>query len=73
MFSDAPEVLVGCQHCQIVAYAQLSQEGIDRSDLQPASAATIPQPRRPDMIVAIRRQQGYGRKSVQNLIAVFWS
>lgn len=55
-----------------MAYAQLSQERIDRTDLHTVSAAMISQRRRADMIVAIRNQKGDRRKPLQNLVAVFW-
>ena len=73
MIGDAPEVFVGGQHCQVMAYTQLGQQCIDRAHLHTASAAMIPQLCRPDMIVAIRHQQRDRSKSIQNLIAAFGS
>jgi hypothetical protein len=72
MIGDETEVFVGGQHCQIMTYAQLSQQRIDRSDLHTISAAMISQFRRPDMIVAIWRQQRHRGKTIQNLIATLW-
>ena len=66
---DVPEIVVGCQHRQVMTYAQLSQQGIDRSHLHAASAAPIPQLRRADVIVAIGHQQGDGGKPVEDPIA----
>jgi hypothetical protein len=63
------EVLVGRQHRQVMAYAQLSQKRVDCSDLHAISAAMISQLRRPDVVVAIRYQQRHRRKSIQDLIA----
>ena len=73
MIGDATEVLVGGQHGQIMADAQLGQQRIDRAHLHAASAAMIPQLGRPDMIVAIRHQQRDRRKSIQYLMATLWS
>jgi hypothetical protein len=73
MTGNASEVLVGRQHCEIVAHAQLCQEGVDGSDLHAIPAAAIAQVRRPDVIIAIRRQQWDGRKSVKNLSAALWA
>jgi hypothetical protein len=73
MIGDTSEVIVGCEHREGVAYAQLSQQRIDRSDLHAGSAAMIPQFRRPDVIVAIGHEQGHRRKSVYNLITALWS
>jgi len=64
-----PEIVVGCQHHQVVTYAHLSQQGIDRSDLHTASAAVISQLSCPDMIVAIWHQQSDGGKPIEYLIA----
>jgi hypothetical protein len=69
VIGNLPEIVVGRKHRQIMTYAQLSQESINRSDLHAVSAAAVPQLRRPDVIVAIWHQQGDGRKSVENLVA----
>ena len=66
------EVLVRRQHRQAVAYAQLSQKGIDRSDLHAVSSAVIPEFRRRYVIVAVWRQQRDRGKPVENQIARFW-
>jgi|SRR5882724_10214921 len=50
---------------------ELGKEGIDRSDLYAGPPAAISQVRCPDVIVAIRDQQGQSRKPVQNLFAGF--
>jgi hypothetical protein len=66
---NVTEILVRRQHRQIVAYAQLSQEGIDRANLYAVSSAAIPELRGCDVIVAVRHEQRDGGKPVQNLIA----
>lgn len=73
MISDTSEVLVRRQHCEFVAYAQLSKERIDRSDLHTMSPAKISQLSRPDMIVTVRHHQGQRRKSAENLFATLGS
>ena len=50
---------------------QLREKGVDRSDLDAAAAALVPQRRSFDVIIAIRRQQGHGRKATDDLIAGF--
>jgi hypothetical protein len=43
---DSPEIVVSCQHRQVMTNAQLSQKGIDGSDLYAFPAAPVYQPRR---------------------------
>jgi hypothetical protein len=53
--------------------AQLSQKGIDCSDLHTVPAASVPQPRRLNVIVPIRHQQRHRREPVENLISGLWA
>lgn len=69
MVRDVMEILVRRQHCQVMAYAQLSQESIDGSNLHAVSSTAIPKLRRCDVIVAVWDEQGDGGKPIQNLIA----
>jgi hypothetical protein len=71
MFGDASEIIVDRQHRQLVTYAQLRQQCIDRSDLHATSAATVSQLSRADVIVAIGREQGDSGKPIQDEIAIF--
>jgi len=65
MPGNVREVAVGCQQRQIMADAQLGQQGIDSPDLYPPSAAIIPQFGGPDMIVAIGTQKRKRGKSIE--------
>jgi hypothetical protein len=67
--SNVMEILVCRQHRQFMAYAQLSQEGIDGADLHPDTSAASPEFRGCDVIIAVWHKQGEGGEPVQNLIA----
>jgi len=54
-----------------MANAQFGKEDIDCPDVHAAPSAAISQVRRSNVIVAIRNQEWYGRKPVQNLVAGF--
>ncbi len=66
---DARKIIVGRQHRQAMANAELRQERIDRSDLDAGTTTTVPQLRRSDVILAIRHKQRHRGKSIQNLRA----
>jgi hypothetical protein len=65
------EVLVACEHDQVMPDAKLSQQRIDGSGLNAGSPTPISQPSGLDMIIAIRHQKRNCRKSIQNLITSF--
>src|SRR5215216_5642578 len=67
MLGDLREILVGGQHCQVVADAQLRQKRVDRPDLHAFSAAVIPQLRRINVIVAIWYDKRQRRKALDDL------
>jgi hypothetical protein len=71
--SDPPEIAVACQHRQVMSNAQLSQQGINRSNRQTTPAALVPQFGRGNVIVPIGHQQRHGGKSVENLISKLWA
>ena len=56
------EVLVRRQQAQSVPDAQPGQEGVDRADLNPASAAVVPQSRGFDVILDLWRNDGEERE-----------
>ena len=51
-----PEVVVACQHRQIMPNAELSEEGIDCASLHARAAAAVSEFGGVNVIVAIRRQ-----------------
>ena len=67
------EILVGGQHREVVAHAQLRQKRVDRPDLHALSAAVISQFRRMDVIVAIRDDERQRRKALDELGPAFGS
>ncbi len=73
MLSNVREVLVGCEHRQLVTDAQFGQKGVDRSDLYPDTSAAISKLRSPDVVFTIRSQQRYGGKPIQDLFPGFWT
>ena len=61
MLCDARKIMVGGEHGQVMAQAQLRQQRIDGSDLHARSPALVAQACGPDMVFAIRcdeRQRG---------------
>ena len=56
------EVAVGCQQAKSVAEAQLGQQGVDRSDLDAASAAVVAERGGLDVILDLRRENGEQRE-----------
>jgi hypothetical protein len=71
--SDASEIVVARQHCQVVPNAQLSQERVDGSNLHTIPAASIPQLRRFDVIVPVGHKQGYCREPVNDPVSGLWA
>ncbi len=69
MAGDELKVIVGRQHRQAVANAELRQESVDDSNLDAGTTTSVPQIRRADVILAIRHKQWHRGKSVQNLRA----
>src|SRR4051812_12437362 len=67
VLGDAREILVGGQHREVMANAQLRQKRVDRPDLDALSAAVIPQLRRINVIVTIRHDERQRRKALQYL------
>jgi hypothetical protein len=68
-FGDAFKIIVGRQHRQVMPDTQLGEKGVNRSDLNPAAAALVPQGCSFDVITAIRHQQRDSRKPADDLIA----
>ncbi len=67
MLGSVLKILVGGQHREIVAYAQLRQKRVDRSDLHALSAAAVPQLRRLDVIVAVRHHERQRGEAIDDL------
>lgn len=68
---DALEIIVGGQHREVMADANLRQQGIDRSNLNPRAPAAVSQLGRLDVIVSIWDDEGQSRKPIQDLRASF--
>lgn len=68
MFCNMAEILIGCQHCQVIAQAELRQQRVDRPDLHTFAAALIAQFRRMNVVVAIRHDQRQGGKPLDDLV-----
>lgn len=65
-----PEILVGGQQGQVVPNAQSREQSIDRSNLDAAAPAVIPQRCRFDVVLAVRLEQWQRGKAVQDCVAV---
>ena len=65
---DRLEVRIRREHCELVANAELGDEGVDRADLNPASAAGVPQLGRANVILAVRNQQGKGGEPLDDAV-----
>src|SRR5206468_7262229 len=61
------EIVVGREHDEVVSHAKLRQESINRSDLYPGSPTAISQIGGLNVIIAIRNEERYCRKPIQNL------
>jgi len=59
------EIVVGCQHRQVVSHAKLRQQSINCCDLYPGAPATISQVGSLDVIIAIGDKQRYCGKPVE--------
>ena len=57
---DPLEVRVCREHRELVANAELGDEGVDRADLDAASAAGVSQLGRANVVLAVGNQQGKG-------------
>jgi hypothetical protein len=68
-----PEVVVGREHRKVMTKAKLGKEGVDRSSLNACSSAAVSQLGGFSMILAIRREERYCGKAVQNLRASLWT
>lgn len=51
-----------------MTYAELGQEGVDRADLHAASAATVSQLGRFNVILAVRREHRNGGEWIEDLV-----
>ncbi len=67
------KIPIRCQHRQIVANAELREQGVDRPDLNAGAPTFVAKARRLDMILAIGRQQWEGGESFQQRAAGFRS
>lgn len=64
-----PEIVVSGQQRKVVPNAKLREHGVNRTDLDTCTTATIPQFRGLYMILAIRRQNRQRREPVNDLVA----
>ena len=63
---DPLEVRVCSEHCELVANAELGEQGVDRADLYAASAAGVSQLGRLNVVLAVGNQQGKGGKPLDD-------
>src|SRR4051812_36798349 len=70
---DPLKVVVGSEHGEVMAQAQLRQQRADCPDLHAGASALIPQSRRLDVILAIRCHQRQRGKPFNNAVAAFWA
>lgn len=68
MAGDPYKISVVGKHGQIVAQAELGQQGIDYPDLNTPVLAAVSQVRCPDVIVAVRHHERHRGKMVQYLL-----
>ena len=68
---DTVEILVGRQHCEIVPETNAGEQGVDRSNLNAATAAVVTQRCRVDVILPVGNQQRECGEPVQDRLAVF--
>jgi hypothetical protein len=69
VFRDPDEVRICGEHRQPESDGESGEQCIDRSDLQSASSASIPEIRRRNVVVAIRTEKGQGGESVDDRVA----
>ena len=69
VFRDPDEVRIRGEHRQLESNGESGEQCIDRSDLESASSASIPEIRGLDVVVAIRTQKGQGAESVDDRVA----
>jgi len=67
------EVVVGREQGQVMAYAKLGQQGINRAHLNASPTAGIAQPRSVDVILPIRADQWQGGKAFDDVLARAWT
>jgi hypothetical protein len=67
------EVVVGGEQGQVMAYAKLGQQGINRADLNAGPTAGIAQLRSVDVILPIRADQWQGGKAFDDVLARTWT
>jgi hypothetical protein len=68
MTGHAAEVIVSCEHGQVVSDAELCQQRVDRSDLYAGAPALISELGRLDMVFPIRSDQGQDLKDLPALL-----
>lgn len=74
MLRGCLEVLVGCcQERQVVALAELHQQGIDGADLDPSAVADIADFGCCYVVVLVGLEEGEGGKALHELLSVFWA
>jgi hypothetical protein len=64
------EVLVGCQQRQLVALAELNEQGIDGADLDPSAAAGITSFGCRDVVLLVGLEKGKSGKALHELVTV---
>ncbi len=65
------EILVCTQHDKLVPDAELSEEGIDRTDLKASTTAVVTKVRRGCVIVALGHDQRQRSESIKDLFSRF--
>ena len=63
------KVVVSREHRQLVADAELGQQGVDRPQLDATTAAPIPEVGRGDVVVAVGNQERQRRETIEDRVA----
>ncbi len=66
-------VLVGCQQRQLVALAELDEQGIDGADMDPSAAADIADSGCCNVVLLVGLEEGDGGKGLHELVAYCWT
>jgi hypothetical protein len=73
MLRHKSKIRIGREHRQIMPDAKLRQQGIDRTDLDTASPASVSQCGRVDVIAAVRGQERQSGEPRNDLFARSWA
>lgn len=71
-FRNAAKVGVGRKHREIVPDAQLREECVDRSDLNPGASTVVSELGCFDMVATIRDDERQGQESFENFVFGLW-